>query len=185
MKGVFYQDADPSLWQQLLAMQARVRDYVAVLRLDLMLDEAEGYAWLQSREQEESEETLPRLVGRRQLSYPVSLLIALFRRKLVEFDAAGGDTRLIVSRDDVVEMVRTFLPEGTNEARLVDKIDAHINKIIELGFVRRLSGQKHMFEVRRILKAFVDAQWLNELNIRLAAYHDRFGEGVPEENGEK
>lgn len=170
MKGVCYQEQDPRLWQQLLTLQAAARDYVAVLGLELMLDEAEGYAWLRSRQNEDEGTELPRLVGRRQLSYPVSLLIALLRRKLAEFDAGGGDTRLILSRDDVVELMRTFLPPGTTEARLVDQIDAHINKVVELGFVRRLRGQEQMIEVRRILKAFVDAQWLNEFDARLRIY---------------
>lgn len=170
MKGVLYQEQDARLWQQLLEIQARVRDYVAVLGLELMLDEAEGYAWLRTRAIEENETELPRLVGRRQLSYPVSLLISLLRRKLAEFDAGGGDTRLILSRDDIVELLRTFLPPGSTEARLVDQIDAHINKVIELGFARRLRGQEQMIEVRRILKAFVDAQWLNEFDARLLAY---------------
>lgn len=170
LKGVLYQEGDPGLWQQLLNLQARVRDYVAVLGLSLMLDEAEGYAWLHTREPQEGEYVPPRLVVRRQLSYPVSLVIALLRRKLAESDAGGGDPRLILSRDDIVEMVRTFLPAGTNEARLVDQIDAHLNKIVDLGFVRRLRGQPQLIEVRRILKAFVDAQWLNEFDARLKVY---------------
>jgi hypothetical protein len=36
--------------------------------------------------------------------------------------------------------------------------------------VRKLRGQDGMFEVQRILKAFVDAQWLGEFDARLAAY---------------
>ena len=180
MKGVVYQEQDVARWQQLLELQARVRDYVAVLGLELMLDEAEGYAWLRTRAAGADETELPRLVGRRQLSYPVSLLIALLRRKLAEFDAGGGDTRLILSRDDIVELMRTFLPPGSTEARLVDQIDAHINKVIELGFARRLRGQEQMIEVRRILKAFVDAQWLNEFDARLRAYQARLS--ADEEN---
>ena len=170
MKGVVYQETDSKLWQQLIQLQARMRDYVSVLGLQLMIDEAEGYAWLRTREPEEGEEALPRLVVRRQLSYPVSLIIALLRRKLAEADAGGGDTRLILSRDDVVALVRTFLPAGANEARLVDQIKAHLNKIVDLGFIRRLKGPEHLIEVRRILKAFVDAQWLNEFDARLKAY---------------
>jgi len=34
---------------------------------------------------------LPRLVQRRALSFPVSLLLALLRKKLAEFDAGGGE----------------------------------------------------------------------------------------------
>ncbi|MEW6118376.1 MAG: DUF4194 domain-containing protein [Nitrospirota bacterium] len=175
LKGVVYQESDPDLWNALLNLQARVRDYVAVLGLELVLDEAEGYAFLRSRSvsADSAAAKLPRLIARRPLSFPVSLLLALLRKKLAEFDAGGGDTRLVLSRDDVVELIRVFLPEGSNEAKLIDQLDNHLNKAVDLGFVRRLkhqNGQVQMFEVRRILKAFVDAQWLAEFDERLAAY---------------
>ncbi len=175
MKGVLYQEGDGEFWLSLLHWQAQVRDYVAVLGLELVLDEAEGYAFLRSRRAAEGDPELPRLVARRPLSFPVSLLLALLRRKLAEFDASGGDTRLILSRDEVIELIRVFLPEGSNEARLMDQLDAHLNKIAELGFIRRLRGQEQVIEVRRILKAFVDAQWLADFDARLAAYLAHLG----------
>lgn len=172
LKGVTYRDDDPAHWSALLQLQSRVRDHAAVLGLELLLDEAEGYAFLRSRPEPEGEEPrkLPRLVARRPLSFPVSLLLALLRKKLAEFDAVGGDTRLILSRGEVCELLRVFLPEGSNEARLMDQVDAHLNRIADMGFVRRLRGSDDMFEVQRILKAFVDAQWLAEFDARLAAY---------------
>ena len=48
LKGVLYRDGDERQWAALLNLQARVRDYVAVLNLDLVLDEAEGYAFLRA-----------------------------------------------------------------------------------------------------------------------------------------
>jgi hypothetical protein len=177
LKGVLYQEGDAALWNALLNLQARVRDYVAVLGLELVLDEAEGYAFLRSRAPAEDEPAagVPRLVARRPLSFPVSLLLALLRKKLAEFDAGGGETRLILSRDEVAELIRLFLPAGSNETRLIDQVETHLNKIAELGFVRRLRGQEQMYEVRRILKAFVDAQWLAEFDQRLAAYRAQLG----------
>lgn len=180
LKGVLYQDADASLWSALLKLQARVRDYVAVLGLELVLDEAEGYAFLRARHESEDDAApkLPRLVARRPLTFAVSLLLALLRKKLAEFDAGGGDTRLILSRDEIVELVRVFLPESSNEAKLIDQIETHLNKIVELGFLRKLkpgTGQAAVFEVRRILKAFVDAQWLADFDARLAAYQAQLG----------
>lgn len=182
LKGVLYQEDNPGLWGALLNLQASVRDYVAVLGLELLLDEAEGYAFLRSRqdEDEDSLATIPRLVARRQLSYPVSLMLALLRKKLAEFDAGGGDTRLILSRDEVVELIRIFLPAGSNEVKLIDQVDTTLNKIAELGFIRRLRGQGQMIEVRRIIKAFVDAQWLADFDVRLAEYRQQLA-GSPEE----
>lgn len=192
LKGVVYREHDDALWNGLIDGQAQVRDYVAVLGLELVLDEAEGYAFLRSRPDGETPleaesggamapegSRLPRLVVRRPLSFHVSLLLALLRRKLAEFDAGGGDTRLVLTRDEIVEMVRVFLPDTSNEARLIDRIDSHLNRVVDLGFLRRMraesggiagTGAQSTFEVRRILKAYVDAQWLAELDARLADY---------------
>jgi len=173
LKGVIYREGDEQLWGCLLNLQTSVRDYMAVLGLELVLDEAEGYAFLKSRPDPADDDPaprLPRLIARRQLSFPVSLLLALLRKKLAEFDASGGDTRLVLTREDIVELVRVFLPDSSNEARLIDQIETQINKVVDLGFLRRLKAGSGAFEVRRILKAFVDAQWLAEFDARLAAY---------------
>ncbi len=185
MKGVVYRENDPETWNAIVSLQVRVRDYTAVLGLELVLDEAEGYAFLRSRPEDFfAEIKIPRLIARRPLSFPVSLLLALLRKKLAEFDADGADTRLVLSRDEIAEMVRVFLPENSNEVKLIDQVDSHLNKIADLGFVRRLkpqSGQAQMFEVRRILKAFVDAQWLAECDKRLASYRGLLGKDNPGE----
>jgi hypothetical protein len=175
LKRVIYREDDERLWGALLDLQVRVRDYVSVLGLELVLDEAEGYAFLRSRPEHadgDAASKVPRLIARRPISFPVSLLLALLRKKLAEFDAGGGDTRLILSRDDIVELVRVFLPDSSNEAKLIDQIETHINKVVELGFLRKLkvTAGPSGFEVRRILKAFVDAQWLSDFDTRLAAY---------------
>jgi hypothetical protein len=180
LKGVLYQETGAAQWNALLNLQAQVRDYVAIIGLELVLDEAEGYAFLRSRPDahDDGADPVPRLIARRALSFTVSLLLALLRKKLAEFDASGSETRLVLSRDEIVELIRVFLPAGTNEVRLVDQVDAHIGKIVELGFLRRLTpvpGQPARVEVRRILKAFVDAQWLAEFDGKLAAYRALLG----------
>lgn len=176
MKGVLFRDQQPKLWQELLEIQAQVVDYVAVLGLDLTLEEAEGYAYLSQKPASEdyAEETtpIPRLVQRRPLSYPVSLLCVLLRKKLAEADAGGGEIRVILSRDDIVNLMRVFLPERSNEARIVEQIDAHINKVAELGFLRKLKGDAPHFEIQRILKALVDADWIAGLEEKLRIYRE-------------
>lgn len=182
LKGVLYRENDEPSWSALLTLQASVRDYVAVLNLDLIVDESESYAYLKSKPDaklidgaDEQEMKIARLVTRRALSFPVSLLIALLRKKLAEFDAGGGDIRLVLSKDEIVELIRVFLPDSSNEAKLIDQIETHINKVIELGFLRKLKNTNHTnhnasYEVRRIIKAFVDAQWLADFDARLANY---------------
>ncbi len=178
-KGVLYKDNSPELWRDLLTCQAVVRDYFTAIGLQVFIDETEGYAFLRQRQdgegengagEDNSDTVLPRLVQRRALSYPVSFLCVLLRKKLIEQDATGGETRLIVSREQIVDMLRVFLPATGSEAKMIEQIGSHIGKIEEYGFVRRLKGDEERFEVRRIIKALVDADWLTDIDKRLEEY---------------
>lgn len=170
LRGVVHRETDEDVWHTLLNVQAAVRDYVGIIGLELVLDEAEGFAWLRTAQPPEGHSPLPRLMTRRQLPYLVSLLLALLRKKLAEADSSGEGQRLILSRDDLVDMVRVFLPASTNEARITEQVTAAANRIEDIGFIRRLKGQDQLFEVRRVIKAFVDAQWLSDFDTRLDAY---------------
>ena len=183
MKGILERESAPVLWQGLIAYQARVRDHVCVIGLDLVLDEAEGHAYLSQKPQVEGEPELPRLVTRRQLGFSLSLMLALLRKKLAEHDAMSGETRLVVSAADILDMIRLFLPATANETRLKDRVDRDIGRVVDLGFLRQLKGRDDVYEVRRILRSFVDAQWLGNLNERLADYAGYAGESWAGEAG--
>ncbi|MGW6904828.1 DUF4194 domain-containing protein [Streptomyces sp. NPDC054940] len=175
LKGPVFRDQHERAWDALLHHSAGVKDYVDVMGLRVVIDEMEGYAFLQSKPDDEDDVrdprmAPPRLMPRRSLSYPVSLLVVLLRKRLAEFDAGADGTRLMITRDEIVEMIRLFLPAGSNEARLVDQIDGHINKVVDLQFLRRARGQEQLFEVQRIIKAFVDGQWLADFDTNLAQY---------------
>lgn len=172
-KGPIYRDTHERAWALLLTQRNKVADYVSVLGLQVIVDEAEGYAYLRSPPSDDAVddgEAVPRLVARRKLPFHVSLLLALLRKRLAEFDASNAETRLVLSRDQMVEMMRLYLPESTNDAQLVDTIGRHVNRVEELGFLRRLRGQDELFEVRRIIKAYVDGQWMSDLEASLDEY---------------
>ncbi|AKF86477.1 hypothetical protein MFUL124B02_27430 [Myxococcus fulvus 124B02] len=176
LKGAVYRDEHAGVWQALLQLQPKVREQLAVLGLKLVLDEPEGYAFLRQRSESEGGVELPRLVARRQLGYGLSLLLALLRKKLADVDAAAGGTRLVLRRHEVHELVRLFLPEGTNEVRWAERVNQDLERAVGMGFVRRLGEEEDTFEVRRILKAFIDAQWLEDFERRLEAYRVRLVE---------
>lgn len=178
LKDVVYRHEDEQRWNSLLQLQPLLRKQASLLNAELYVDEAEGYAFMRSRaepdlDEEDSGEELPRLVRRHSLSYPVSLLLALLRKKLAEYDAGKGrdevmlGSQLVLSRDEILETMRVFLAESPNEAKLVDQLESNLAKIEDMKFVRRIKGSgvsgPPNYEVRRILKAFVDAQWLAEL----------------------
>jgi hypothetical protein len=177
MRGVVYRESAEEVWATLERRAAAVRDHFAEIGVDVVIDDTEGYAYLRSQEPAEDEEPLPRLVHRRTLTYHVSLLLVLLRKRLVEFEASGADSKLVLSRDQMVEMLRLFLPDASNEARLVERIDSTIKQAIDAGFLRELRGQPGQYEVRRILKAYVDAQTLSDFAGKLAEYAGSHGDG--------
>lgn len=171
MKGVVYRDTHEKAWQHLVQLVPPVSDYVATLGLVVVVDESEGYAFLRSKpEDPEDDDPIPRLIPRHALSFHTSLMLALLRKKLAESDAADDGYRLILSRDQILDIMLLFMPTSSNEAKITDQIDRTIGKVVDLGFLRRMPKQENQFEVRRVLKAFVDGQWLSEFDARLAEY---------------
>lgn len=178
LKGILFRNEQPALWQDLFDLENEVRDYIAVLGLDLQIDDSEGFAWLFQQtisvdeNAAEKEKTLPRLMARRQLSYPISLLCVLLRKKLVEADATGDSTRVIVSRQELLNSMLVFMPEKSNEAQTNEQINTTINKVVELGFLRKLKTDGENLEIQRIIIALVDADWATSFNEKLTTYQN-------------
>ena len=63
--------------------------------------------------------------------------------------------------------------------------------MVDLGFLRRLkpaagsAQDRGNYEVRRILKAFVDAQWLAEFDARLEVYRTALSGGAGQGAGQE
>lgn len=168
-KGPLYRDGNERLWDAMVRLHSRVSDHVATVGLLLEVDEGDGYAYLRSHP-DDGDSSYPRLVVRHTLPYHVSLLLALLRKRLAEFDAASSEARLVLTREQVVELLRVHLPESSDEVRAAKAVDGYLKRIEELGFVQRLRGDDNRFEVKRILRAFVDGQWLADFDRRLDDY---------------
>lgn len=181
LKGALYQDQHPAIWNTLLNLQAAVQDYLAVLGLNLVVDEAEGFAYLQQKADEPSNDNvdesneqtkpLPKLMSRYPISYHLSILCVWLRKKILERDASGGELRVILSREQIINQIQVYLPKSGNEAKDIDKIQTLINKAIDIGLLRKLANDD-LYEIRRIIKALVDADHLSELEKRLKEYLD-------------
>lgn len=178
MRGVIYREQAEGTWGTLDRHAGLVRDHFEAIGVDVVVDDTEGYAYLRSQDEDADAEPLPRLVHRRSLTYNVSLLLVLLRKRLVEFETTGSEGKLVLSRDSIVELLRVFLGESTNEARVIDRADTTIKQVSDLGFLRQLRGQPEHWEVRRILKAYVDAQTLSDYAGKLRDYAES-GKGAP------
>jgi len=173
LKGILFRNQYPLLWNDLLELQSQVLDYVKVIGLNLEIDDTEGYAWLtQTIPDEDEKDPLPRLIARRPLSYPISLLCVLLRKKMAEADSSGAEMRVIVSRDELINTMLVFMPEKSNEAQIAASINATINKVLDLGFLRKLKNDNENLEIQRIIIALVDADWTADFNEKLRIYKE-------------
>ena len=164
-------DADDGGWNTLLDHRNAVRGHFESFGLALHLDEAEGYAYLSQPDGEDEVDTLPRLVRRRKLSYGATLLCVLLRERLFEFDRRDlGATRAVVSKADIREMLTPFLEAHTDEMKLLREVDGAVRSVLDLGFLRQLTAEEEMFEIRRIIKAKLPADRLADVKAKLEAY---------------
>lgn len=171
-KGPLSRDSHEKLWEPLTRNRRRVADHVAVLGLRLEVDETDGYAYLRGLRDGESDIEYPRLIARHTLSFGTSLLVALLRKRLLEFDTSSSEVRLILSRDQIIDLVRIYRRSNLDDIKLGREIDRDIKRVEDLGFLHQLGGSSDQYEVRRIIRSFVDGQWLAEFDQRLAEYLD-------------
>ena len=164
--GVLYKNDSPKEWLELEKSFAPISDYLKVLGVEPIFDESEGYAYLRSME---IEEDFPKLLRRRTLSYKVSLLLVLLRKRLTQFDMQSDESRAVISKEEIVELFELFLNESFNEVKQVKEIESHIKKVVELGFLKRLKNSEN-YEIKRVIKSFVDAQWMESFDERLEEY---------------
>jgi len=175
LKGIVSRGKDEVLWQTIVNERNALGDYFRRIGLLLIVDELDEYAYLR----QEEAAGLPRLVQRYQLSYPVSMLLVELRKALGEQDTASGDTRMVVSFKDIMRWMEPFLPRSGNEMKFRQSLEHMIGQVVQLGFLQKMKGREDEYEVRPVLRSFVDAQWLSDFNEKLAEY-EAHGRGIHE-----
>ncbi|HLV97684.1 MAG TPA: DUF4194 domain-containing protein [Ktedonobacterales bacterium] len=174
LQSPLYHD-DAAAWTLLLTHLAAIQDYFARIGLEIHVHETEGFAFLHQPELEDDDGqriVLPRLTRRDKLSYPVTLLCILLREQLDLFDASMPDSdRLILTRDQMTDLLRPFLREYTDERVLMQRITALLGRVVDLSFLRPItSTSEERYEVRRILKAKIDSEKLAEIRRKVQLY---------------
>lgn len=171
LQGPLFSD-DAQNWSMLLRYLEPISIYCGKIGLELYLQEEDGFAYLHQPDLEDEEGQLvelPRLTRRIPLNYHTTVLCVLLREHLLQFEANNLEsTACILTRGQIYELLMDFLPERNNELLEQSKMDALISRVVDLGFLKKLPrlGQDY-FEVRRILKAKIDADRLVEIKERL------------------
>jgi hypothetical protein len=176
LQGVVYLD-EGSVWGIICSNRSRLDEYFARIGLAVIVDEAEGFAFLRQFEEEESGngyDSLPKLFRKSRLSYDATLLCVLLRNELRRFEEEDFDNqRCVVKTSDLFELWKPFFSMNSDEVKLMKGLRAAIGDLEELKFVRRFSDEPEEWEIRRILKARMPVAKLECLLGQLRETHQR------------
>lgn len=161
LQGPVYSEDSPAVWASVNSLGSQLRDHLNALGMRLVVDATEQYAYL--RADDELPDGMPRLVRRHSLSYSTTVLLILLRQQLTGVEADADTQRLIVTTEQIVEMMRLYHPSGTSD----EKIATDITRLAELGYLKRMRSTEDTWEVRRIIKAIVTADWISEWGEKL------------------
>jgi Domain of unknown function (DUF4194) len=170
LQSVIYADEEHA-WTVLLRSQSNLESYFARIGLVLVVNEADGMAYL--RQLTESESTggydrIPRLFRRVPLSFEATLLCVLLRDALRRFEEEDIDNqRCVLEFDQLFETWKTFFPRDEDEVKIRKSLEKNLRKLDEFRFVRKFGDDGNSWEVRPILKARLPIDELEKLRDQL------------------
>ncbi len=171
LQGVVYHDDQPQVWETLLRSVSLLTDYFGKLGLLLVVDEADGMAYLRQLDEDESgvqNYTVPRLFRRVPLGYDATLLAVLLRDLLRQFEEEDlQNERCVISQTDLLELWKAFFPQVTDEVRLNRTLQSALRKLEDLKFVKEFESEPPSWEIRRIIKARLPLDELERLRASL------------------
>jgi hypothetical protein len=170
LQGVLYDD-DETAWHILLANESELATYFARIGLNLVIDRGEGLAYLSQLADDQRTggyDRLPRLFRRTPLGYQATLLCVLLRDEYRRFEDEDLDNeRCVVEVSTLLDTWKSFFPAASDEVQLRRKLVATLNKLEELKFVRSAGPSDEAWEVKKLLKARLPLDALENLRDQL------------------
>jgi len=186
LQGVIYAEDSPT-WAILIENEPDLADYFLLIGLSLVVDRAEGIAYLKQLDDHERNggyERLPKLFRRTPLGYEATLLCVLLRDEYRRFEDEDLDNqRCVVSVESLFEIWKSYFPASTDEISLRKALIKTMNSLEKLKFVQSEKANADTWEVRKLLKARLTVEHLEDLRNRLmgkrpAAEADSVGDEI-------
>lgn len=175
LQGPVYID-DNIIWRQIQAWQSAIQEYFGKIGLQLIITEQDGFARvLQPEAGEDEEQPLPRLMKKQALNYEATLLAVMLREGLEEFDVRSDSTKYFLTQKEIKERIELFYKEQTNKSKLWRDLSKPITALLNTGILKlnredAANKDNNQYEVKRIVKAFISNEKLEEIKQKLADY---------------
>jgi len=166
------------LWNLLLRDRSYIDDYFSTIGLTLLVEEADGYAFLRQKNEniDEDFEQLPRLIRRYRLSVEESFLCVILREALDYFETSDDLSEIFtMTENEIMERLKNYSPEYTDELKFKDKIRSNMKKLEDLGYVENISKRdlddpiesEYVYKINKIIRSIVDPDFLTEFKEKL------------------
>ncbi|RTL60001.1 MAG: DUF4194 domain-containing protein [Sphingobacteriales bacterium] len=175
LQGPVYVD-EKATWKDLQAWSTSIRDYFARIGIELDISETEGFARIKQPEADEHEENpLPRLMRKQAMNYETTLLCVILREMLEEFDIISEGTKLFLTQKEIKERIELFYKEQANKSKLWRELSKPINNLTNMGILKltredTANKDNNQYEVKRIIKALVNNEKLEEIKNKLQTH---------------
>lgn len=173
LQGPIYKKDNNDEWKLLEVYRSSVERWFSVIAIKIVMDEADGYAFLSQKEQDENEETkIPRLIKEYPLSEKLSFLCIILHEELRLFDLSQSHySPLIMKVSEIWDKIEAFSPKSYNQIKDLNDLYTSLNKLVDLTFVFAGKTQGNTadreFEISPIIRAKIDTDFVNEFNERL------------------
>lgn len=172
LQGVIY-SSDSQCWQQVLNYRSDLEDYFARIGLILVVDENDGFAYLRQGTEDERETSgtaLPRLFRRTPMTYEVTLLCILLRDEMRRWEDEDLDnSRCTVTIDQLQGAWKAMQSATLDDVQTRKSLESAMKKLESMSFVQKFGGDGE-YEIRRILKARLPLEKLNQLHAQMKEY---------------
>ena len=107
------------------------------------------------------------------LSYEVTLLLVVLREAIEEFDVQNTDNRkLFITNAELKDRIELFFEDKADKVKLLSRFDTYINSVESLGFIKQIEVRtfdenEKTYEIRRIIKAKINNEKLEEIKAKM------------------
>lgn len=175
LQGPVYAD-DKNIWRELLGWQSAVKEYFGKIGMELLINEADGFARVMQPEVDENDDNpLPRLMKKQAISYEATLLAVILREGLEEFDVKSEGTKYFLTQKEIKERIELFYKEQSNKSKLWKELSRPIASLLNIGILKlnredTVNKDNNQYEIKRIIKAFISNDKLEEIKNKLSGY---------------
>lgn len=175
LQGPVYVD-DKNIWRELTQWPSAIQEYFGKIGMELVINEQDGFARvLQPETDEHDDNPLPRLMKKQTLNYEATLLAVILREGLEEFDIKSDGNKFYLTQKEIKERIELFYKEQSNKSKLWKDLSKPIMGLLNIGILKlnredAANKDNNKYEVKRIIKAFISNEKLEEIKNKLNNY---------------